>query len=410
MAENAETSGQIPQDLAAETTGDDDPSAIRKVKPSPRRGWFAKKAIGAVMTAGLILGPNIADAPHQTDKSAEVKAGHTGHELPTLPEFTSPDKDQRVLVIPMFGNGEDDPGSIADLETLLENVGLNYKENSFGNLQYKFTVLPWQKTQLPDTDGRFGKYEEIARIGNSLTAVGNVPNLDKFQTRMYVLSPDTKVGEGGLGLKRVPNNYNEAWIFTEPQDLKDPYGSMASVTKHELGHTLGMTHSNSIDATGVKKEYGGAFDTMGQANSAAITFNAPQRVAMGWVRSEHIRSITEDGVYKLNPLDVTHPDLQDATQVLRLQKPDTDERYYVSLRAEDLSFGNINIHEWDENPETAPNEILTPATEKENGWKEGDEFYDAKNGIRIKMISKKSFFSRTPDAGEVQLQVTFDKK
>jgi hypothetical protein len=250
-----------------------------------KMGWrHGKTAAGAIAVRKLL--PPVILTGVLGHVESHDRFNDPAYELPPFPDFQTPERDQRVLVIPLVGRDKQKPESTTHLETMLENVRQSYSGNSYDKLQYQFTVLPWNVIDMP-TGGDVNK--KLADIGDALAARSDIEDLSQFQTRLYVSHSD--LFSGGFGGKRQPATYNQAWIYKSPEKLDfegEEYGFMASVTKHELGHTLGMPHANSIDANGVKKEYGGESDTMGQASSIGIEFNAPQRVSMGWIEKEQV--------------------------------------------------------------------------------------------------------------------------
>lgn len=407
MAENVEIPGQVPEDVTTEGKLDN-VAVARRVKPSPRRGSIGRMIANTAITAGLVLGPHISDAPHQGANSAEIKPGHTGHELAPFREFTRPDSIQNVAVVPMFRKNETNPGSNSDLEARLQFVRETFANDSYGGIDFRFTTIPPQLADLPAAEGSFGRWNDIGKEGDKLLKKIGIPGLDRFQTRLYVVSPDPLDGRGGEKWKRPTKSYNQVCIFTTQEGLKNEFGYTAASFKHELGHTLGIPHANSVDASGKKKEYGGINDSMGDSQTLAAGLNAPQRVSMGWIGREQVRSIEQDGVYTLDALDYANPDKQDLTRVLRLQDPSTNKRIYISFRPQGSLLGGIDIHNWEEKIDQSPNEILVPEAMRK-GWNDGDEFYDKKRGIRIKQISTTGLASYSPPES-VQLQITFDKK
>lgn len=97
------------------------------------------------------------------------------------------------------------------------------------------------------------------------------------------------------------------------------------ILSHELGHTFGMYH-----AATVTDEYGDYSDPLGGGADAPLSqFNAPHLVQMSWLPSGSIKEVTTNGNYSLT---CTEYKATSQSQVLVLAKPDTGEKYYVSLR------------------------------------------------------------------------------
>ena len=131
---------------------------------------------------------------------------------------------------------------------------------------------------------------------------------------------------------------------------------------HELGHNLGMHHANSdptvnLDCSVVGigtmcREQGDSSDLMG--NGPMALMNAPHRVQTGWLPDSSLQTISQSGTYRIAPLGLNPNDTGGIPQVLRFQRKNTQDDYYLSYRGaigldQNLSsvFKNkLNIHRW----------------------------------------------------------------
>lgn len=344
----------------------------------------------------------------------EQKAEKTppiNRELPSFPDFQLPDRNQRVIVIPMYRSGVEKPSPSVTIKWLLESVRDSWKNDSYGQIEFDFKLQSWQGIDAVEENGNLN--DKVASAGDSILEHSDIEDLDQYQTRLYISHANGFTG--GFGSKRWPSNYNQVWIYTTPGGLNfgDPWGFMGSATKHELGHALGLTHSNSRDTNGVVKEYGSLSDTMGQANWTFESIGAPQRVLLGCLGKEQTQPISRDGIYTIRPLDTTSETEVDVPRILRIQKPDTDERYYISARFASGLGLILEVHVWNERAGTAPNRIILPK-DTTNPLDNGEVFWDPKNGIRIEQIAsvptQEMYGPRIgPKQGQKTLKITFDK-
>jgi len=122
-------------------------------------------------------------------------------------------------------------------------------------------------------------------------------------------------------------------------------------------------------------------------------FNAPHKVAMGWVPLTGVQSVTTDGLYTIAPLEVGGSGIQ----ALKISKPDTGESYYVGYR-QPLGFDaslpagitrGASVHIWNDNPGTQTKFVdTTPG----NGFSDAAladsaSFVDSINGVTVRQLS-----------------------
>ncbi|MDQ3001585.1 MAG: hypothetical protein M3Y08_10025 [Fibrobacterota bacterium] len=129
-------------------------------------------------------------------------------------------------------------------------------------------------------------------ISSQMTAAGLKRGTDYD---VYVAAfPQIVVGWVGLSNMRDGN-----WI-------NGNYG--ASVTGHELGHSLGLPHAHSIEAgpdmfgipgtTTQTNEYGNPYDIMGRGGSSGH-FNVLYKWRIGWEDTVEIKEVKSSGTYRI---------------------------------------------------------------------------------------------------------------
>lgn len=288
-------------------------------------------------------------------------------------------------------------------------VNSYYKDNSFNKISFsgdvvgEFTVPSFSTCDTAS----WGYYADTEAVNSGI-------NIGDYSRIVYVFkSPPAACtimlggGEGGAGT--IGGNPSRSWIFD-----KSWY-----VYVHELGHNLGVHHANllncgskSIDIPSLCQsgEYGDPTDVMGTAGAIGLRahFNGPHKVAMGWI--PNVQTITTSGTYTIAPLESSTSQVQ----VLRINKPDTLEYYYLSYRQKigfDSGFYDgwiqgANLHVWNENPSSQTKLLdLSPTTHNgEQGLTDGASFFDQINNITVKQLSHTLYSSGNP--GSVTVEVT----
>jgi hypothetical protein len=141
-------------------------------------------------------------------------------------------------------------------------------------------------------------------------------DLSAYPVRMIDFPSSAGCSAAGYGSIGGPY----AWIQDGLYTLGDGYQRL--VPTHELGHTLGLNHSHSLEcgaavistaclSTGASNdEYGNAWDVMGNnwpgdGSDAVADFSAPQQQQLGWLTN--VQAVSQTGSYTISPLEADIP-------------------------------------------------------------------------------------------------------
>ena len=223
-------------------------------------------------------------------------------------------------------------------------------------------------------------YDGWAAAARSAASNSGV-NLSKYQHVVLVLPRNVPCGWVGLGHLGCSSTCN-TWITW--CDTPDLYA-------HELGHNLGMHHA-STDLNNDGKpdnEYGDRSDPMGWAGIGYRHNNAPHKVQVGWFDSysNRVTTITQAGRYYIAPLEL-NPGAATLPQVLVIDKPNSNESYYLSFRTNGQAYNDsmptdyqngLNIHRY------AGSGMVN--TYFIDSLKDGEVFVDSANDLSISQFA-----------------------
>ncbi len=270
-----------------------------------------------------------------------------------------------------------------------------YLENSFGALSLESDVAGWYPIPF-EASGRCD-YAAWADAADAAAEADGV-DLGDYDQITYVFphgffGPITGCLWSGLAQIGGPRAWTQVFSFV-------PLDSLWRTIAHEFGHNLGLGHASFMNC-GARaiddysrcdlEEYGDPFDNMG---GQYFLFNAPHKIASGWVVSSRIVSVGSDGVFTLTPLGSDGP----GTKVLKIAKPDTDEEYYLSYRVPDglfdtsftvLGMGSnegVSLHVSSEEF-GRKTYALAALPDRSLTLLDGTSFVDAENGVTVTQIS-----------------------
>lgn len=277
-----------------------------------------------------------------------------------------------------------------------ESVNAYYTEASFGQTSFPGDVHDiWGWLEIDSTSENCVHFIFLwtEKVKALASAQGfNSANYDRVA---YLFPSIENCSFGGMA------GLNEIWINgMNVGNIPD-----SKVFIHELGHTFGLLHANSIScgnkaidiyANCQVKEYYDRYSAMGLQKNH---FNAGEKDKLGWIPASRIKDVTESGIYELYPLER----LETGYQILRIPKLDTNQYYYLEYRQPIGTFDsslptnihNTLIHIWNENQffinrlagtfiiDTMPSTIY----EADEALTDGTTFQDESNSISVTQLS-----------------------
>ncbi|MEK7586964.1 MAG: hypothetical protein AAB453_03805 [Patescibacteria group bacterium] len=187
-----------------------------------------------------------------------------------------------------------------------------YKENSYNKTWFTGDIKGWYRLNRNGGSGELGCtggiYINSDEIQNFL--VSDAINLSNYDRIIFLGAPLGNCSFVGKSLIIIGNNeYNlsQTWVFPNNYLISGNYDYALT---HEVGHSLGVYHANSLECGGdisyghcTSDEYGNSFDVMGSGVNFFNHFNAFYKKIFGWIDQNSTLLIDQPGRYTLNSLE-----------------------------------------------------------------------------------------------------------
>jgi len=240
--------------------------------------------------------------------------------------------EQRTLIILVnFRNNNSQPYTVDFANNVFFGTTSDFfLENSYQQTYLSGIIKGWYTIDMDSPiNAPTCDYSLMSSLADQAASSAGVV-LSNYSRKVYAF-PQT--GCGWWGLSSVGGMPSRSWINGRLE---------IGVTAHELGHSLGLWHSHSLDcgastlsASCTAYEYGNTMDMMGAPRGPAH-YNAFQKERLGWLNSGFsppITTVGSTGTYSLE----TYATLGSGPKALKIPKsidPSTGQRtwYYVESR------------------------------------------------------------------------------
>lgn len=245
------------------------------------------------------------------------------------PAYQDVSGEQRQLV--MLLNFQDQPSNKPWSREFVQNVVFGqtkqyWESVSYNQISFTGDLVGWYTAAI-NTNDCAGNFRDAAE--NGARALGFEPT--NYTHKIYIYPYRPCGAQGGITLLATDSSGNtRSWVYLN--GAADFYS-----VAHEVGHTFGFRHSNSLNCSGASfgsncahVEYGDYYDLMGYWNTGVA--NSYQRDRAGWLGAR-IQTVTGDGTFVLTPTGNTDDNLK-AIRIPQSHDPMTNSTtyYYVEYR------------------------------------------------------------------------------
>ncbi len=298
-----------------------------------------------------------------------------------------------------------------------DSVAQFYKGVTFGKIEIKSTeqdVYNW--VTIPSSISGNNCWTDHNKWANEAKELAKSQgfNEDNYDRIGFIFPPHGDCPWGGLA--------ESTTFFANGMggSISNPPDSLA--LNHELGHTFGLGHANSLNCKDVQiniyslckdTEYGDRASSMGWGEKNF--FNSYFMGELGVLSDSQIKEVQTSGTYTLYPLEKNDESI---TKSIKIPKNNTGEYYYldyhqpIGIFGSHLAstyYGNAHLRIGQKSTGFKPKSLLidtTPNTDSDldEPLDDGEVFTDEKNNIVIKQVA------HTQESATIEVLVSESEK
>ncbi len=188
-----------------------------------------------------------------------------------------------------------------------------FKQESYGNVVFGGDVFGWITEPKSSSTCNLSTAAYIAP-GSALSSyiTNNNINLSDYDYTFIIHNCPQYGGFNGIASGNTGALMGSSWWYTNDWSIYTPGETGLLRMAHEMGHMMGLSHSNLKDC-GAKSipggensctnyEAGNYFDIMGNS-SYAFGFNAYEKNKLGWIPNSDVVTISASGDYTIAPVE-----------------------------------------------------------------------------------------------------------
>lgn len=241
-----------------------------------------------------------------------------------------------IVFLVNFADDQTQPFTLEEVKsTIFTQVSNQLYESSYGQTNLTGNVVGWYTIPLTSQSSCADIKDVLPKLAER-AAVTNGVEIHSYIHQIYLFPKIKSCDWKGLATIGRIQGYSQAWLNGQ-NDI--------GLITHELGHNLGLFHSNLLQCkdsvnTGICNEIeaGDTADTMGLANGAH--FNAFQKEILGWLNYKNappIQTVKTSGIYFLAPFETKDT----ATKALKILKREGSNTYYYLEYRQPIGFDSI---------------------------------------------------------------------
>jgi hypothetical protein len=273
--------------------------------------WAVESDDGQRVELNFAIVPRVLKAGMRVQVSGQAASGALTPQSLTVLEFApsiqkpaTVETDKVLVILLKFSDDNSDPtqpftqAAVVSTMTSSTGVAAYWKEASFGQEVMVPTVVTHWLIDLNDKKSTNCDFSSMATEGQALATKAGY-NLSSYQKFLYVFPSNGSCGWAGLADVSGPdawiNGYNALWVMG-----------------HELGHTVGHGHDNSLVSCGsgvvigpncANSQYGDPWGIMGN-NQPSRHVNVWQKNNLGWITDAQVATHSQGtATYTLSPLE-----------------------------------------------------------------------------------------------------------